>query len=110
MNEKIKILLDRINIDENSYQYFNDCKINKIKVNSKSDSWIIFIEKDNILPLEVYKELEEKKYALDENATKIEFVFNIKNQDIKMYLEYFKYLLELLKTDLKVIDIFGTVL
>ena len=35
MDKNIKILLDNINIDENSYQYFNDAKITKIKVNSK---------------------------------------------------------------------------
>ena len=32
MDDKIKILLDKINIDETSYQYFNDAKITKIKV------------------------------------------------------------------------------
>ena len=32
MDDKIKILLDKIDIDETSYQYFNDAKITKIKV------------------------------------------------------------------------------
>ena len=68
MDEKIKILLDKINIDKDSYQYFNDAKITKIKVNSKSDSWNVFIDKDNLLPLEIYEELEEKKFDLDKNA------------------------------------------
>ena len=42
MDNKIKILLDKINIDEDSYQYFNDATITKIKVNSKEkgkDKW-----------------------------------------------------------------------
>ena len=47
MDDKIKILLDKINIDETSYQYFNDAKITKIKVNSKTNSWNIFIDKDS---------------------------------------------------------------
>ena len=38
MDDKIKILLDKINIDETSYQYFNDAKITKIKANSKTNS------------------------------------------------------------------------
>ena len=106
MDEKIKILLDKINIDKDSYQYFNDAKITKIKVNSKSDSWNVFIDKDNLLPLEIYEELEEKKFDLDKNASKIEFIFNIKNIDNNLYLDYYQYLLKLLKKDLRVLDLY----
>ena len=45
MDNKIKILLDKINIDEASYQYFNDAVITKIKINSKTNNWNIFITK-----------------------------------------------------------------
>ena len=106
MNDKIKILLDKINIDENSYQYFNDAKISKVKVNPKSKSYNIYIEKNSLLPLDIYKELEEKKYLLDSNAKKIEFIFDINNPDINTYLEYYDYLLDLLKEDLKVKEIY----
>ena len=106
MEEKMKILLDKINIDETSYQYFNDAKITKIKVNSKNDSWCIFINKENLLPLNIYEELEEKKYSLDKNAESIEFVFNIENTDINIYKEYYDYLLKLLKEDLVVLEIY----
>ena len=106
MNDKIKILLDKINIDENSYQYFNDAKISKVKVNPKSKSYNIYIEKNSLLPLDIYKELEEKKYLLDSNAKKIEFIFDINNPDVNNYLEYYDYLLDLLKEDLKVKEIY----
>ncbi|MBR5370386.1 MAG: PolC-type DNA polymerase III [Bacilli bacterium] len=106
MEDKMKILLDKINIDENSYQYFNDAKITKIKVNTKNDSWCIFINKENLLPINIYEELDEKKYSLDKNASNIEFVFNIENTDINTYLEYYDYLLKLLKEDLVVLDIY----
>ena len=74
MDDKIKILLEKINIDESSYQYFSDAKITKIKVNSKVDNWRIYIEKDFLLPVEIYEELESKKMSLDSNAKKIEFI------------------------------------
>ena len=106
MDDKIKVLLDRINIDEASYQYFNNAKITKIKVNSKIDSWQVFIEKDNVLPLEVYEELESKKMDLDKNASSIDFIFDIKNIDVNTYLDYYKYLLKLLKNDLRVLEIY----
>ena len=106
MDDKMKILLDKINIDENSYQYFNDAQITKIKVNSKNDSWCIFINKKDLLPIEIYEELDTKKYGLDKNASSIEFVFNIENPDINIYLSYYDYLLRLLKEEIIVIDLY----
>ena len=106
MDDRIKILLDKINIDETSYQYFNDAKITKIKVNSKTNSWNIFIDKDELLPVEILEELESKKMLLDELASKIEIIFNIKNPNIDTYLSYYKYLLKTLKDDLKVLEIY----
>ena len=106
MDDKIKILLDKINIDETSYQYFNDAKITKIKVNSKTNSWNIFIDKDELLPVEILEELDSKKMLLDELASKIEIIFNIKNPNIDTYLSYYKYLLKTLKDDLKVLEIY----
>lgn len=106
MDDKMKILLDKINIDETSYQYFNDAKITKIKVNSKTNSWNIFIDKDELLPVEILEELESKKMLLDELASKIEIIFNIKNPNIDTYLSYYKYLLKTLKDDLKVLEIY----
>ena len=43
MDDKIKILLDRIKIDSSYYQYFFDAKIVKIVVNTKGDKWIFYI-------------------------------------------------------------------
>ena len=106
MDNNIQILLNKINIDEASYQYFNDAIMKKIKVNSKNNSWNILIDKDNLLPVEVLEELESKKMLLDETASKIEFVFNIKNQDINTYLSYYKFLLKNLKEELKVLEIY----
>ena len=106
MDEKIKILLDKINIDENSYQYFSDARLTKIKVNSILDSWQVFIEKDTILPINVYQELEEKKYLLDEKASNITFKFTFKNTSLEDYLSYYPYLLSLLKDKLHVLEIY----
>ena len=106
MEEKIKILLDKINIDEQSYQYFSSAKINKIKVFSKTNSWKIYIEIDNLLPVNVLEELESKKYLLDKNVDDIEFIFSVNNKDNKIYLSYYKYFLTKLKDDLRVPEIY----
>ena len=106
MDDKIKILLDKIHMDEKSYPYFSDAKMTKIKVNSKIDSWQIFIEKDNLLPIEIYEELENKKMSLDEQASKIDIIFDIKYQNIEEYLNYYPVLLKQLKEDLHVLEIY----
>lgn len=106
MDNKTKILLDKIGIDENSYQYFNDAVITKIKVNSKTNNWNIFITKTKLLPLKVLEELESKKMLLDDKASSIEFVFQIEVPDMDEYLNYYKYLLTLLKDELRVLEIY----
>lgn len=78
MDNKINILLDKINMDKDSYPYFNDAIMKKIVVNSKRDLWTIFIDKDELLPINILKELDDKKKLLDSNNSDIRFVFNIK--------------------------------
>ena len=106
MDEKIKVLLDKINMDESSYPYFSDAKLVKIKINSKKDSWQVFIEKDDLLPIDIYEELESKKHQLDEKSSNIDIIMTIKNQDLNLYLDYYKVLLKQLKKKLKVLEIY----
>ena len=106
MDNNMKKLLDKINIDENSYQYFNDAAITKIKVNSKTNNWNIFIKKTKLLPVKILEELESKKMQLDEKASSIEIIFEIEEPDMEEYLNYYKYLLTLLKDDLRVLEIY----
>ena len=106
MDEKIKVLLDKISIDENSYQYFSAAKIPKIKVNSKVDSWQVMIDIDKLPPIEVFEELQEKKMALDKNASKIEFYWNPEEKPLELFQSYYPYLLKQLKEDLKVLELY----
>lgn len=106
MEEKMNILLQKINIEEESFQYFSDAKLTKIKVNSKNNSWNIYIEKENLLPVSIFEELESKKQSLDPTASSIEFIFDIKNPDNEAYLSYYRYLLTQLKEELHVLEIY----
>ena len=106
MNDKIKILLDKIEMDESSYSSFSTAKLTKIKVNKKKNSWLIYIDIDNLPPVEIYEELQSKKNLLDKFANNIEFVFNIKNFNLEKYISYYKYLLKTLKEDLHVLEIY----
>ena len=96
-------------MDEESYPFFSDAKINKIKVNTKVDSWQIFLEKETLLPASVFEQLESKKMLLDENASKIDFIWDIKNQDINQYLEYYPLVLKECRDQLHVLEIYDNV-
>ncbi len=106
MDDKIKVLLDKINMDESSYPYFSDAKLVKIKINSKKDSWQVFINKQTLLPVEVLEELEKKTKSLDENASSIDFIFTVEEQDLNKYLDFYPMLLKSLKKDLHVLEIY----
>ena len=106
MDDKIKILLDKINMDETSYPYFSDAKLTKIKINSKKDSWQIFIDKEELLPTNIYEEIENKKNQLDKKASSIEIIMTIKKQNLETYLDYYKILLKQIKKKLRVLEIY----
>ena len=106
MDDKIKILLDKINIDEKSYQYFSSAVLTKIKINSKKNSWIVYIDIDNLLPIDLYEEVESKKNLLDKNASSIDIVYNVKNKNLELYKNYYSTVLNSLKKELKAPELY----
>ena len=54
--------------------------------------------------------MEEKKTALDENAKEITIIWNIENIDTNTYLSYYPYVLEQVKEELKVLEIYSDAL
>ena len=110
MDEKIEILLNKINMDKEKYPYFSSCKLTKIRVHRKSATWEVFIDNNVALPLDVIKKLEEKKMSLDENAKEITFIWNIENIDVNTYLSYYPFILEQVKDKLKVLEIYSDAL
>lgn len=110
MDEKIEVLLNKINMDKESFPYFSNAKLTKIKIHRKTSSWEVFIENKVALPVEVIEELEQKKMALDENAKKITIIWNIENIDVNTYLSYYPYVLQQVKEELKVLEIYSDAL
>ena len=106
MDEKIKTLLDKINMSDESRNYFEDAKMTKVKVTKDLKNWKIYIEKETLFPKEILEELEEKKYLLDEHAKKIDFIFEINHPENEIYISYYPILLKQLKEDLRVLEIY----
>ena len=110
MNDKMEILLNKINMDKEKYPYFSSAKLTKIKVHRKTSTWEVFISIPSALPLEIIEELEEKKNKLDEQAQEITFIWDVENIDVNTYLSYYPYVLEQVKEELKVLEIYSDAL
>ena len=110
MDDKIEILLNKINMDKEKYPYFSSCKLTKIKVHRSTNTWEVFISTPTALPINVIEELEEKKFCLDDKAKDITFIWNVENIDVNTYASYYPYILDLLKEDLKVLEIYSEAL
>ena len=106
MDEKIRILLDKINFDKEKYNLFSSAKLSKIVVSKKLSSWTIFIENDTYLPVDVVEELDNKVPMLDPNTKSFQIIYNIKNIDNSYLVNYYPYLLNLLRSDLVVLEIY----
>ncbi len=110
MNDKMEILLNKINMDKEKYPYFSSAKLTKIKVHRKTSTWEVFISIPSAVPLEIIKELEEKKNNLDEHAKEITLIWDVENIDVNTYLSYYPYVLEQVKEELKVLEIYSDAL
>jgi DNA polymerase-3 subunit alpha (Gram-positive type) len=103
MNDKIKLLLDKMNIDEEHYQYFNSALVTKIKIKRETKDWNIFLKLDKLIPLEVLTEIDRKRNNLSTGEVKI--IFEVEDIDNNVLLSYYPLVLSKLK--LRVKDIFS---
>ena len=89
MDSKVKILLDKIGIDNNNYQYFSDCKITRITISKSNDKYEIQyeIEEDKVtfsievevkggynyfFKVKTYKTVSDTKYSEFSNVVNID--------------------------------------
>ena len=54
MHEKLKLLLEQINMPNDFHQYFKDGNLDKISVLKKENMVSFIVTLDKILPVEVY--------------------------------------------------------
>jgi len=54
MEDKLKLLLEKCNLDLSEYPWINDCKLTKISVSKKYDRSTFNIESPVVWPIKVY--------------------------------------------------------
>ncbi|MBR4618494.1 MAG: PolC-type DNA polymerase III [Bacilli bacterium] len=106
MDDKIKILLEKLNIQEDHYNSFLSSKLDKIKVNKENKTCTIYISNPNMYNIEIIEELDKNKHLIAPDFNQVDIVYNFQNKDNKIYLSYFPLALEKVKNELRVIEIY----
>ena len=106
MDEKLKILLDKEEIDPQYISSFTNCKLEKIVVSPKNKTWTIYLKNVEMFSKEMIRELEKNKSLLDPTAKGIRFIYHFDHIDLSILLSYYSVVLEFLKEELKVLEIY----
>ena len=89
MDGKMKILLDRLEIEKDHYNYFTKARLLKIKVKSSIKECYIYIENEDMFDPSLIMELDMKKELIAPNFNKVEIIYQFVNKNNEVYLSYF---------------------
>ena len=91
MDNKIERFLIKAKFDKDKFYYFEGATLKEVIVNKKTTDWLICINLDNLLPIDVYKELKIASKSIKESRN-IDFSFTFKNGK-ELLKDYFYYLI-----------------
>lgn len=92
MQDKMKLLLDQINLDMEDYKYFENAELKKIVCNKNRDKYVFHIDIDIPLYIDKYIDFNDKlKHKYSEY--KVKSMFEIKKYNLEDLSNYYKYYL-----------------
>ncbi len=93
MNANLKKLFDKIELEEEYYQYFDNANLKKISCTKDKNEYTFIVEIEKTLPVDVYAHLIMKiKHAYDDISKTI-IAFKAKEQDLSLVQAYYEYLM-----------------
>lgn len=94
MNEKLKTLLEKINLDSKYYPLFENGKISKLLIDKEHNIWNFIIHLDNVLTIDVVSNFNASLLKSFDNLKDVYANFEYDNNDNSMIDDYFRYILE----------------
>lgn len=93
MNDKLKVLLEQIKLNDEDYSYFEGANLDKIMCNKNKDSYNFVITLNKLLPLKIYNKFNDllKKGFPNFN---VKVNFNSSSIDDEFMSEYFIYFID----------------
>ena len=89
MQEKLKILLDKIKLDEDKYNVFEDASLEKIVGNKARDAYQFFIHVPSNLDAVIFKELKEKLTSSFKEVEKVSLKITVDEENADKLNDYY---------------------
>ena len=93
MDDKLKLLLEKINLNKNNYKYFEDGKIIKIKSSKDKLNWNFIIETSELLNLDLIKFFDENISSAFPNLNSVTYTIIPKKVDKSLINVYYPYVI-----------------
>ena len=107
MDEKIKVLFEKIDLDEANQYKLKDLAIKNVLVNEKEDSWTFVIKSRNVLDSDDYIMLEKLSIEAFSDIKTVKIKIEAENEDLTKVQEYYNYALQKAKKILTIANIFS---
>ena len=96
MDDKLKLLLEKVNLDKKYYSYFKDGKIIKIIASKDKLNWNFIIETKELLPVEVIKYLDENIKNAFPNLDTVTYTIVPINKELLSINSYYPYIIDII--------------
>jgi DNA polymerase-3 subunit alpha (Gram-positive type) len=93
MSEKLRVLLEKINIDEEYYSFFDNGKIVKLLIDKDNKIWNFIIRLEKMLDVEILKKFESLLFLSFDNLNDVYVTFEYDEFDSNKLDDYYKYVL-----------------
>ena len=94
IDAKLERLFNTVNFNKDYYLYFKNASVKEVLLLKKINRMTLVIEIDNLIPLDVFKELFQKASTL-KGADSVKFKFIVKNNTL-YFNEYFNYYFDII--------------
>ena len=94
MQDRLKKLLEEINIEESELQYFNLASIEKVILYDQNKIIEFIINTENLLPIDIYNNMLKKLSTFFNTFELLRLIIIPKNIDYSKLQEYYRYIME----------------
>lgn len=101
MHDKLKLLLNKLNLEEKYYSFFEGGKLEKLKINKSKKEWNFILELKETIDVELYDKLKKSVVKTFKEANLVYVTYKYKDINIDKLGSYYKYFLSNYKKSYK---------